>query len=330
MPSVVANRAPIQQRVHRSIVDIRLCATSRVGRQRTVLMPPGWRIRACRACASRGGTDSTAPPSRSCRISPCWIGGVFRAAHTWVRPGMSNRRHECPVAGGTDLDGGWTEFRNGCRRAWRCSREGVHDASTAELAVGLMIACQRGIDLAARDTPAGRWRHERRRSLADSRVVVVGWGGVGRAIGRRLAGFEVDVVPVARTARDGVLGTAELDGALARADIVVLALPLTVVTRGLVDARRLALLPDGCLLVNVSRGPVVATEALTAEVVGGRLGRAGRHRPRTTAAGAPVVAGARVLTPHIGGNSRRSRLAPRPWWRPNFGAGWTERRWWGP
>ncbi|HQZ86680.1 MAG TPA: hypothetical protein PLB21_13780, partial [Actinomycetota bacterium] len=65
------------------------------------------------------------------------------------------------------------------------SAEGVHDASTAELAVGLMIACQRGIDLAARDTLAGRWRHERRRSLADSRVVVVGWGGVGRAIGRR-------------------------------------------------------------------------------------------------------------------------------------------------
>ncbi len=185
------------------------------------------------------------------------------------------------------------------------SAEGVHDASTAELAVGLMIACQRGIDLAARDTPAGRWRHERRRSLADSRVVVVGWGGVGRAIGRRLAGFEVEVVPVAGTARDGVLGTADLDGELARADIVVLAVPLTAATRGLIDARRLALLPDGCLLVNVSRGPVVVTEALTAELVAGRLRAAlDVSDPEPLPPDHPLWRAPGVLiTSHVGGNS---------------------------
>ena len=185
------------------------------------------------------------------------------------------------------------------------SAAGVHDASTAELAVGLMIACQRGIDVAACDTAAGRWRHERRRSLADSRVVIVGWGGVGRAIGRRLAGFDVEVVPVARTAREGVLGSAKLDDELPLADIVVLALPLSEDTRGLVDARRLALLPDGCLLVNVSRGPVVDTEALVAELSAGRIRAAlDVTDPEPLPPEHPLWQSPGVLiTSHVGGNS---------------------------
>ena len=86
---------------------------------------------------------------------------------------------------------------------------------------------------------------------------------------------------------------------------MVLALPLTAVTRGLLDARRLALLPDGCLLVNVSRGPVVATEALTAEVVGGRLRAAlDVTDPEPLPPEHPLWRAPGVLiTPHIGGNS---------------------------
>jgi phosphoglycerate dehydrogenase-like enzyme len=185
------------------------------------------------------------------------------------------------------------------------SAAGVHDASTAELAVGLMIAAERGIDVAARDTVVGRWRHERRRSLADSTVVVVGWGGVGRAIGRRLAGFDVRLVAVARTARDGVLAAAELDSAVGTADIVVLALPLAADTRGILDARRLALLPDNCLVVNVSRGPVVDTEALMAELSAGRLRAAlDVTDPEPLPPEHPLWRLPGVLiTPHIGGDS---------------------------
>lgn len=190
-----------------------------------------------------------------------------------------------------------------------CSAVGVHDASTAELAVGLIIAAQRGIDVAARDVPQGVWRHQRRRSLADSRVVVVGWGGVGRAIGVRLAGFECDVVAVGRSARlvgdRQVHGADELDALLPDADIVVLSAPLTAETRGLLGASRLALMADGALLVNVSRGAVVDTDAVVAEVASGRL-RAALDvtdpeplPPEHPLWGCPGV----LITPHLGGNS---------------------------
>lgn len=186
-----------------------------------------------------------------------------------------------------------------------CNAVGVHDASTAELALGLMIAAQRGLDDAARDTVEGRWDHRTRRTLADSRVLVVGWGGVGRAIGARLAPFEVDVVPVARSARPGVRGIEELDGLLPSADIVVLAVPLTTATRGLLDARRLALLSSDALVVNMARGPVIDTDALVAELSTGRLRAAlDVTDPEPLPADHPLWRAPGVLiTPHIGGDT---------------------------
>lgn len=191
-----------------------------------------------------------------------------------------------------------------------CRAEGVHDASTAELAVGLIIAAQRGIDVAARDLAEGVWRHERRRSLADSRVVVVGWGGVGCAIGARLVPFECEVVPVARTRRQadglGVHGADELDALLPTADVVVLAVPLAATTEHLLDARRLALLAPGALIVNVARGPVVDTDALVAELSSGRLRAAlDVTDPEPLPPEHPLWRAPGVLiTPHLGGNSQ--------------------------
>lgn len=182
---------------------------------------------------------------------------------------------------------------------------GVHDASTAELAVGLALAMQRGIDAAARDMPAGRWQHQRRPALADSRVGVVGWGGVGRAIARRLEPFEVRVVGFATSAHDGARAIAELDDLLPEFDILMLAAPLTPATRHLVDARRLTLMRPGALLVNVARGPLVDTDALVTALRAGTIRAAlDVTDPEPLPPDHPLWSCPNLLiTPHVGGNS---------------------------
>jgi phosphoglycerate dehydrogenase-like enzyme len=197
-----------------------------------------------------------------------------------------------------------------------CNAPGVHDASTAELAVTLTLASLRGIPAFVRAQDARRWAPSARPALADRRVLVVGYGGVGRAVARRLAGFEVEVVRVARTARtdaDGseVHGFDALPSLLPSADAVVLCVPLTEGTRGLVDAEFLAALPRGALLVNVARGPVVVTADLEHELRAGRLYAAldvtdpEPLPPDHTLWDAPGL----LLSPHVGGNS--SAFPPR-------------------
>lgn len=177
---------------------------------------------------------------------------------------------------------------------------GVHDTSTAELAVGLTIASLRGIDVAARDMTAGRWTHVRRPTLADSRIGVVGWGGVGQAVARRLEPFEVEVLGFSRSGR-GCLPVAEFDVALPTLDVVVLALPLT--PEPFMDAGRLVSMHDGALLVNVGRGGLVDTEALLHEVP--RISAAlDVTDPEPLPPEHPLWRTPGVLiTPHIGGDS---------------------------
>src|SRR5690606_4390815 len=143
---------------------------------------------------------------------------------------------------------------------------GVHDTSTAELAVTLILAALRGIPDFVRGQDRREWRHARHDSLADRTVLIVGYGGIGAAVDRPLTGFEATVIRVASRARDGVHGADELPDLLPRADVVVLCTPLTEQTRGLVDAAFLARMRDNALLVNVARGRVVDTDALLAEL----------------------------------------------------------------
>ena len=196
-----------------------------------------------------------------------------------------------------------------------CNAAGVHDASTAELAVGLTIASLRHLDDFARAMPEGRWLYDRHEALADKRVLIVGFGSIGRAIARRLDGFECEVSAVARTARtvDGidVRSIEELPGLLPAADVVILIVPLTPDTRGMVDAAFLARMRDGALLVNVSRGPVVDTDALLAECASGRLRAAlDVTDPEPLPADHPLWRTPGVLiSPHVGGNT--SAFLPR-------------------
>lgn len=187
-----------------------------------------------------------------------------------------------------------------------CNAGRLHDASTAELAVTLMLASRRGIPDFVRGQDAGQWRHRRWESLADSTVLIVGYGGIGAAIERRLAGFEVaEVLRVARRARDGVAGLAALPELLPRAGIVVICVPLTEATRGMVDATFLARMRDGALLVNVARGGIVDTGALIAELTTGRLRAAlDVTDPEPPPPGHPLwSAPGLLLSPHVGGNS---------------------------
>jgi phosphoglycerate dehydrogenase-like enzyme len=184
-----------------------------------------------------------------------------------------------------------------------CNARGVHDASTAELAVALILAALRGIDDFARAQPEGRWLFSHRDALADKTVLIVGYGGIGAALERRLDGFECDVLRVARRPRDGVSGLDDLPSLLPRADVVVLTVPMTADTERLVDARFLGAMKDGALLVNVSRGRVVDTEALVAEVTSGRLRAAlDVTDPEPLPPDHPLwrVPGV-LITPHVGG-----------------------------
>jgi phosphoglycerate dehydrogenase-like enzyme len=192
-----------------------------------------------------------------------------------------------------------------------CNAAGVHDAAASELAVGLMISSERRLAELAVAQHERRWDQRMSSSLADRRVLVVGAGNIGAAVKRRLDGFECDVTMVGRTAREGVRGVDELPQLLPTADIVVLILPLTDETTGMVDAGFLSRMADGALLVNIARGPIVDTDALVAETSSGRL-RAALDvtdpeplPPTHPRWGIPGV----IITPHVGGAS--SALWPR-------------------
>lgn len=188
-----------------------------------------------------------------------------------------------------------------------CNGRGVHDAGTAELALSLTLAAQRGVDESVRAMAEGRWAPVHRSSLADRRVMVLGYGSIGSAIARRLEPFEVEVVRVARTARDLPEGRVhaidELEVLLPTVDVAIVIVPLTEQTHHLVDARFLSRLPDGALVVNLARGKVVDTDALLAELQAGRLRAAlDVTDPEPLPADHPLWhAPNLIVTPHVGG-----------------------------
>ncbi|MET0694551.1 MAG: 2-hydroxyacid dehydrogenase [Propionibacteriaceae bacterium] len=190
-----------------------------------------------------------------------------------------------------------------------CNAAGVHDASTAELAIALTLASGRRLDEYARRQSDGDWAPVPGTSLADRRVLIVGYGRIGAAIERRLAGFEVaSITRVARRARSGeveVHATSELATLLPEADVIIVIAPLTPETEGLIDKAALALLPDGALVVNVARGKLVDTDALVAETESGRLRAAlDVTEPEPLPADHPLwrIPGV-LISPHVGGAS---------------------------
>jgi phosphoglycerate dehydrogenase-like enzyme len=184
-----------------------------------------------------------------------------------------------------------------------CNARGAHTPATAEWAVAATLAAQRGIPQFVREQDAGRWSPSTHRSLGGARVLVLGAGDIGAAIGRMLAGFDVELTFVARTARDGVRPVADLPALLPHADVVIVIVPVTPETTGMVDAGFLAAMPDGALLVNAARGVIVDTDALLAELGRGRLRAAlDVTDPEPLPEGHPLwTAPGLLLTPHVAG-----------------------------
>ncbi|MGL3149088.1 2-hydroxyacid dehydrogenase [Microbacterium sp. A82] len=188
----------------------------------------------------------------------------------------------------------------------------VHEASTAELALALTLAAQRQFPRFVLAQQQGEWSPVFAESLADRKVLLVGFGGVGEAIALRLEPFEVELTVVARTARPvwherlgrvQVHAIDELETLVADAEIVILTLPGGAATHHLFDERMLARMPDGALLVNVGRGTLIDTDALVRE--GGRI-RAALDviDPEPIPAEHPLWTTDGVLiSPHVGGAS---------------------------
>ena len=146
---------------------------------------------------------------------------------------------------------------------------------------------------------------QRRRSLADSHVGILGWGGVGRALATRLERFEVQVTGFSRSGSAGSRTIEAFDETCAWLDIVVLALPLTPQTQGFMGPRRLDSLAEGALLVNVGRGALIDTDALLVRAGAGRLRAAlDVTDPEPLPPEHPLWRCPGVLiTPHLGGDS---------------------------
>jgi phosphoglycerate dehydrogenase-like enzyme len=190
-----------------------------------------------------------------------------------------------------------------------CDASGVHDRSTSEWVLTAILASIREIPRFVRQQDEHLWQSKDTTELAGRRVLIVGYGSIGSAIERRLAGFEVEITKVARRARAGVHSIDELPELLPYADVVVVIVPLTDETRGLVDADFLARLPDGALLVNASRGPVVDAGALLAELHSGRITAAvDVTEEEPLPADNPLwSAPGLLLTPHVGGDTTNYR-----------------------
>jgi phosphoglycerate dehydrogenase-like enzyme len=144
---------------------------------------------------------------------------------------------------------------------------GVHGPNIAEQVLGWVLTFARNLHEGQRRKQTPEWRHFRARELAGSTVAVVGLGGIGTAVVERLRGFDVDTVGVRYTPSKGgptdeVYGFDEMHEAVAGAEYVVLACPLSEATRGLVDAAVLRTMRPDAVLVNVARGGVVETDAL--------------------------------------------------------------------
>ncbi|MGH3444320.1 MAG: 2-hydroxyacid dehydrogenase [Nocardioidaceae bacterium] len=184
-----------------------------------------------------------------------------------------------------------------------CNGRGIHNASTAELAVALTLAVLRDIPGFAAAQHEHRWTQGFRESLADKTVLIVGYGDIGADVEKRLLPFEVEVLRVARTARDGVHDPADLPELLPRADAIILVVPGTSQTRGMVDAGFLKQMKHNAVLVNVSRGAVVVTDDLIAAAEAGSVRAAlDVTDPEPLPADHPLWSTPGVLvTPHVGG-----------------------------
>ena len=191
---------------------------------------------------------------------------------------------------------------------------GANAESVAEYVVTAALVLLRGAYFSTRAVEAGTWPRQtlsQGREASGKTVGLVGFGSIGRitarkaaALGMKVIGYDPLVAPTDAGWRDAQVEPVELEALLARSDVVSLHVPLTDQTRGLLDARRLALLRKDAILVNTARGGIVDEAAVAAMLREGRLGGAALDvfENEPLAAGSPLAGAPRLLlTPHVAG-----------------------------
>jgi (S)-sulfolactate dehydrogenase len=198
---------------------------------------------------------------------------------------------------------------------------GANALAVAEYVIGTAMALLRGAYGSTAEVAAGRWPRaalSNGREIAGKTIGVVGFGGIGRltarlarAVGMLAIGCDAQIPPDSAVWREDGVTPCPLDELLARADVVTLHVPLTPATRGLLDARAIASMRSGAVLVNTARGGVVDEAAVAASLRSGHLGGAALDvfdaEPLPAAsplAGAPNL----ILTPHIAGVTAESNV----------------------
>jgi phosphoglycerate dehydrogenase-like enzyme len=209
-----------------------------------------------------------------------------------------------------------------------CNARGAHNISTAEWTLSATLAMLKHFPLFVDVQRIGQWkfRFEATKEyveitgdarqhyppvmleeLTGKRVLLVGYGSIGKEIERMLEPFRVDLIRVARSARENprVHAVSELDALIPQAQVIVLILPSTAESCRLIDARQFALMQQGTLLVNAARGPVVNTDALVEALQSGRIRAAlDVTDPEPLPEGHPLWKCPNLLiTPHVGGSS---------------------------
>ena len=250
-----------------------------------------------------------------------WIAPVYRSAAERSWPSLHGVRVVQSMLAGVD----WL-LKLLPRDVTLCDARGVHTISTAEWVLTAILASYKYLPLYEELQRAATWSRRKEaeehfktlhatqqcfyppvlvEELHHKRVLIVGYGDIGKAIEARLQPFGVTVDRVARTARPGVAAIGELPYLLPAADIVVLVVPFTPETDGLIGERELALMKQGALLVNAARGPVVRTEPLLAALHSGRIRAAlDVTDPEPLPDGHPLWSAPNLLlTPHVAGST---------------------------
>jgi len=252
-----------------------------------------------------------------------WIPDAYptRAMRTW--PKLRGVRLVLSLMAGTE----WIPRTVG-PHVTICNARGAHNISTAEWTLASILAMLKHFPFFIEVQRSGLWKRRFEASanyvaitgdtrplyppvmleeLSGKTVLLVGYGSIGKEIERMLAPFHVDLLRVARSARSQptVHPVSELDSLLPKAQVVILILPATPESNKLIGPRQLALMPQGALLVNAARGPIVDTDALVDALKAGSIRAAlDVTDPEPLPEGHPLWSCPNLLiTPHVGGSS---------------------------
>jgi phosphoglycerate dehydrogenase-like enzyme len=252
-----------------------------------------------------------------------WIPDPYPTRNTHIVPHLRGVKLVLSMMAGTE----WIPAAVG-PHVTICNARGAHNISTAEWTLSATLAMLKHFPLFLDVQRSGEWKRRFEATteyekvsgdarqhyppvmleeLTGKRVLLVGYGSIGKEIERMLDPFRVELTRVAQTARENpmVYAVSELDALIPRAQVIVLILPSTAESRGLIGARQFALMEQGTLLVNAARGPVVNTDTLVAALQSGRVRAAlDVTDPEPLPVGHPLWKCPNLLiTPHVGGSS---------------------------